>query len=314
MRRLAILLLVFIVSISVFAQGKSSFLENFSLVGYSGGYNRSFFNFGISSLDYNLFYTGNNGYWLQQQESQTLRFPRFSERTHLLGVNTLENRIQSWENMSNLMYGQKENVNSKKKSESLAEGYLKRLAERSKKIRKTWGAVGLIGGGICLGLGAAAMSSAEEEEDVVEGFFTYFTGIMLVATGVGGVVGGTLSFVIPSGAERELEDVLRISDLAQRERASHEALSSLADRGKKWRILSCILCAGLSAYSLLSKEGDYLSAGEFGAFAVHNLIRKTPAERAFQNYLRERELRKKLGLSIGVVPYGGVKIGLSLSF
>lgn len=198
-------------------------------------------------------------------------------------------------------------------SASLAEGYLKRLAERKKRSRKTWGAVGLIGGGVCLGLGIAAISAAEEE-DVWGGFWTSVAGAMLVATGVMAVVGGTLSLAIPSGAERELEDVLKISDLAQRERASHKALSSLAARGKKYRILSCILWTGFSVFSLSSKERDYYSAGTFGALAVYELIRKTPAERAFQDYQKEREKQRKLAFQLGIGPHGGVNICLSLSY
>jgi len=161
-------------------------------------------------------------------------------------------------------------------SPSLAEVYLKRLAERKKRRRITGGAVGVIGGGICLGLGA--------------------------------------SLAIPSGAERELKDVLRISDLAHRERASHEALSYLAARGKKSRIISCIVLAGFSAYSLFRKDSDYIMPGFFGALAVSSLIRKTPEERAFQNYQKEREQQKKLGFHLGFGPHGGAFVCLSLSY
>jgi hypothetical protein len=202
-------------------------------------------------------------------------------------------------------------------SPSLAEGYLRRLAERKKKSRRTRGTVGLIGGGICLALGAATLSSVEEEAGW-EGFWVNFgkgaAGSLLVATGVVGVIGGALSLVIPSGAERELGDVLRISDVGQRERASHDALSSLAARGKTSRILTSIAFAGFSAYSLFRKESNYDSAGIFGAFAVYSLIRKTPEERVFQNYEKEREQQKRLRLRLGFSPKGGAYVCLSLSY
>ena len=203
--------------------------------------------------------------------------------------------------------------NSLSTSPSLAESYLKRLAERRKKRRMTWGAVGLIGGGICLALGAAAWSSAEGKGGF-EGLFEGLAGRALVILGGVDVVGGALSLAIPSGAEREFEDVLRISDLAQRERASHEALSFLAARGKKSRILTSILLAGFSAYSLFRKERYHDSAGIFGALAVASLFRKTPEERAFQNYQKDREQQKELGFHLGIGPRGGVMVCLSLSY
>ncbi len=217
-------------------------------------------------------------------------------------------------NVYNCKYGlQKEQMSSP----SLAEGYLRRLAERKKKTRRTWGAVGLIGGGICLALGAATLSSVEEEpgwEGFWEAFGEGIAGSLLVATGLVGVIGGALSLVIPSGAERELGDILRISDVGQRERASRDALSSLAARGKTSRILTSLVFAGFSAYSLFRKESNYDSAGIFGAFAVYSLIRKTPEERAFKNYQEDREHQKQLGLRLGFTPHGGAFVCLSLSY
>jgi hypothetical protein len=43
-------------------------------------------------------------------------------------------------------------------------------------------------------------------------------------------------------------------------------------------------------------------------------MRKSRAERAFQNYLKERELQNKLEFRLGVMPYGEVKIGFVYSF
>lgn len=93
---------------------------------------------------------------------------------------------------------------------------------------------------------------------------------------------------IPSRAERELKKVISISDRAQRERASHEALSSLATRGKKGRIITSAVSAGVGAYLTL-RSGSLGPAIIFGGITASSLLLKTRAERAFQDYLKERE-------------------------
>lgn len=202
-------------------------------------------------------------------------------------------------------------------SPSLAEVYLKRLAERKKTSRRTRGVIGLIGGGICIGLGAALWSSADENdgwEGLFESLWESMAGAGLVALGGASVVGGALSLAIPSGAERELEEVLRISDPAQREVASQEALSYLSARGKKSRIITSIVFAGISAYSLFSKDKNYSLAGTFGAFAVYSLLRKTPEERAFQNYQQVRNPQKNWDFHLGIGPHGSVVVCFSVSY
>jgi hypothetical protein len=198
-------------------------------------------------------------------------------------------------------------------SPSLAEVYLKRLAERKRTNRRTRGAVGLIGGGICLGLGAVLWSSAEEKGGW-EGFFEGLGGVTLIALGGTGIVVGGLSLAFPSGAERELTEVLKISDPAQREVASQEALSYLATRGKRYRIITSIVFAGISVYSLFRNENEYGNPGIFGAFAVYSLLRKTPEERAFQNYQQVRDRQNNLGLHLGIGPHGGVVVSFSFSY
>jgi hypothetical protein len=220
-------------------------------------------------------------------------------------------------NPDNLIYVQRKNISTEEKLDSLAEGYLRRLAESSKKSRKTRSAVGLIGGGICLGIGAAVISSADEKSGW-DGLLEGLGGVMLMAAGTVGVIGGTLSLAIPSGAEREHKDVLRISDPAQRERASHEALSSLAARGRRSRILSGIVEASLSVSYLFATVESlslrYITAATWGAFAVYSFFVKSRAERTYQNYLKEKEYQKGLELRLGIMPYGGVKIDLAFSF
>ena len=280
MKKLVIFLIPLIVSISAYAKEKSSFTENFSLIKYSEANNRKVFEIDI-----------------------------FSERTPLSRIATVENRNQKRGNRYNLIYELQEDINSEKKSESLAERYLRRLAERNKKSRKTGSITYLAGGGVSLGLGVWMMSLEEEEFN-----FGKLFGVAFIIYGAAFVGAGIYSLAIPSGAERKFANVLSISDPAQRERASHEALSSLAARGKKRRIITSAVIAGLGVYfSLRDKESS--SAVVFGGVsAAYYFLTKTRAERTYQNYLREKEYRKELALRIGIMPYGGVKIGFLYSF
>jgi hypothetical protein len=313
MKKLVIFLILFIFSISAFAQGESLFTENFSLIRDSGADNHGFFNSNILYPDNYLFFAVNKRHSRLHQPFQIFRSQQSSDRTLLSRIATVGEGKQNWGDRYNLLYGQQEYINPEEKSESLAEGYLKRLAERSKRSRKTWGTIGLVGGGVFLAAGVALLSSAEEEGGW-ESFGKGLAGLMLVSAGVGGVVGGTLALAIPSGAEREFDNVLSISGPGQRERASHEALSSLAARGRRRRIFGGILWAGFSALALFSGDGSFLLAAEYGAFAAYNLMRKSRAERTFQSYLKEKEFQNKLEFRLGIMPYGGVKIGFVYSF
>ncbi|MBA7679099.1 hypothetical protein ES703_87382 [subsurface metagenome] len=317
MKKLVIFLILFIFSMPAFAQNDSSFTENFSLIKDQGADNHVFFNSNILCPDDYLFFIFSKRHSRQHQPFHIIRSHQSSDWTLLLSIAAVEGGRQNWRNRQDLiygqLYGQEENISSEEKSESLAEGYLKRLAQRSKKSRKTGGYIGLIGGGISLALGAALLSSAEEEGGW-ESFGKGLAGLMLVSAGVGGVVGGTLALAIPSGAEREFDNVLSISDPGHRERASHGALSSLAARGRRRRIFWGILCAGFSALALFSDEGSSLIAAEYGGLAVYNFMRKSRAERTFRNYLKEKEFQNKLEFRLGIMPYGGVKVGFVYSF
>ncbi len=313
MKKLAIFIILFIFWMPVFAQGESSFTENFSLIRDQGADNHGFFNSNILCPDNYLFFAVNKKYSREHQTFQILRFYQSLDRTSLSRIANLEDGRQNWGDSYNLLYGQQEYINPEEKSESLAEGYLKRLAQRSKKSRKTWGTVWLVGGGVFLASGVALLSSVDED-DGWEGFFGGFFGAMAMVSGavMGGV--GIYKWVFPSGAEREFDNVLQISDPAQRERAGHEALSSLAARGRRGRILWGILWAGFSVYALFSEEGSSLIAAEYGGLAIYNLIRRSRAERAFQSYQKEKEFQNKLEFRLGVMPYGGVKVGFVYSF
>ncbi len=265
MKKLAILLIPLIVSIPVFAQDQSSFTKQFSLIKRPG-----------------------------DNKTGVFKNDLISEKIPFLDVKALEYKETNWRDLSQLTYKRQINMFSIQTSESLAEGYLRRLAERKKRSRKTWGASFLVGGGIVTGLGVSAIASAD---DGLEGFFEGFAGALLIATGGISMVGGTLSLVFPSGAEREYQVVLRISDQSLRERMSHEALSTLASKGKNRRIRNAILFALFSVAYLIDQDTyGYLSAGTFAVYAGYEFYRKTAAEKAFQYYMQERERQKRLKL------------------
>jgi hypothetical protein len=309
MKKLAIFLILFIFSMPAFAQDKSSFTENFSLIRDSGANRNAFFNSNILCPDNYLFFAVNKRYSRQHREFQIFRFHQFLDRASLSRVATLEDGRQNWGDRHNLLYGQQEYVNSEEKSESLALGYLRRFAWRNKKIRKTKGTVALAGGPVLFVIGYALLSSAEEEENWFEGMGKAFGGAMLIGMGVISVPIGALTLAIPSSAERELDDVLSISDPGHRERASHEALSSLSARGRRRRILESVGLAAVSVYFLVGyPEQGYILAANWGGLAIYN------AERAFQSYLKEKELPNKLEFRLGIMPYGGVKVGFVYSF
>ncbi len=313
MKKLVIFLILFIFTMPAFAQGESLFTENFSLIRDSGADNHGFFNSNILCSDNYLFFADNKRCSRQHQAFQVFRFLRFSDLTPLSNIAAVEDGRQNWGDRYNLLYGQQGYINPEEESESLAEGYLKRLAKRSKRSRKTWGTIWLVGGGVYVGLGVAVLSSADED-DAWGGLFADMFGAMAIASGAVMAGVGIYKWAIWSGAERELDDVLSISDPGHRERASHEALSSLAARGRRKRIFWGILWTGFSAVALFSGEGSVLLAAEYGAFAAYNLMRKSRAERAFQNYRKEKEFQNKLEFRLGIMPHGGVKIGFVYSF
>jgi hypothetical protein len=313
MKKLVIFLILFILSMPAFAQDKSVLAENFSLIRNSRANNRAFFNSNIiCPADY-LFFNVNKRHPRQHRAFQILKSHRYSSRITLSSTAAVEDGRQNWRNKYNLIYGQRENINPEEKSESLAEGYLKRLAERSKRVRKTRGIVNLLGGGVLLVSGVVLLSSADEE-DFFGGIFGGIFGAAAIASGAVLAGSGIYNLSIPSRAERELEDILSISDLAQRERAGYGALSSLAVRGRRRRIFCGIIWSAISAYILTREYGNFLGAGIYGAFAVYEFARKSRAERVFQSYLKEKEFQNRLEFRVGILSYGGVKVGFAYSF
>ncbi|NIM57618.1 MAG: hypothetical protein GTO16_01570 [Candidatus Aminicenantes bacterium] len=315
MKKLVIFLILVVFSMPVYAQDESSFLENFSLIRDSGDDNQALCNSMILVPTNYLFLHETKGYSKRHRAFQIFRSQRSSDQTSLSRVTTVRDGWQNLGNKYDLIYGQiyrqEQNINSEEKTEPLAEGYLKRLAHRSKKSRKTWGTIWLIGGGVYLGLGVALLSS-EDEGDWID--LSDLVGAVAIASGAGMAGIGIYKWAVPSGAEREFDDVLNISGAEHRERASHEALSSLAARGRRRRIFWGIIWTGLSALTLFSEGGSALIAAEYGAFAVYNIMIKSRAERAFQSYLKEKEFQNRLEFRVGILPYGGAKVELAYSF
>jgi len=301
MKKILCYFLLLVFPTSIFSQDISLLIENFSLVKNSGDNNLHFFIPNTALSVNNPFQTEKKHYSDPYKISQTLRFQLSPERPSFLEAPVLKNKNQKWAYTYSLKYGQGQDIVSEEKSESLAQGYLERLAKKNKRRRKTWGAAGLIGGGVFIGLGASALSSAESTGGW-GGFWEGLAGVMLIATGTAGAVGGAIALAIPSGAERELKDVRRISDPAQRERACRESLSFLASRGKKRRIFAAgISIAAFFAYILSSEDTEsYLWAAMDGVFAVYELTRKTAAERAYKNYLKEIENQRKIKQLVGI--------------
>jgi len=120
---------------------------------------------------------------------------------------------------------------------------------------------------------------------------------------------------LPSGAERKYDEVQSMRDMELRERMCRSALSSLARTGRTRRIVYGIISSAIAAYTL-QQHSDYYGAVLFGALALREFIRKSPAEKTYRDYLQMSERQKELALSVGfgMGRHGGVKVGLSLTY
>jgi hypothetical protein len=262
MKKWCIIFVLLIISIPALAHEKSTLIKDFSLVKHPGDNIREAFKIDI-----------------------------FSERTSLSLIDAAEYTDLIWAIRYNLLCGQNQEIDSEIKSKSLAEGYLKQLAERSRKARKISGVIGVALGGVWLATSTYVLSLEElgwEEALGGKGFWTF----LLVAPGIGFVVAGVSTLVTPSRAGKELDYVLSISAPSLRERAGYEALSSLSARGKKRRILRGIVCSICSFMFFAGSEDTNLPlpvlGAASGAGAVYFFTSKSPEEKAFQKYLKER--------------------------
>ncbi len=198
---------------------------------------------------------------------------------------------------------------------SLAETYLKRLAESSKGRRKTIGVFSLAIGGAMSALGLALLSS--EDESWFD--FSGLAGSLFLISGGAFVVGGTYLLAVPGSAEREYTLVQGISDPAQRDATSQKALSSLAAAGKRNRIISGVISSALAAYILISsleEDGSdgTLAASLFGASALNSFLRKSQAENMYSDYLEAGKQRGPFGARVGIRTYRGIEFVLSVFY
>jgi len=224
-------------------------------------------------------------------------------------------------------YGQREDISSGGSSESLAEIYLKRLAEELKNSKSLDTFRGrsiiseLIFGGISVAVGTYYMTLDVDPDDRIP---------VYLLMGGGGLfcISGILSMTNTSRGERELNKVLSISNLSQRERVAHKALASLAAGGKTTRVLGSMACAAYCVLFIVATDlkftgygfkeyhpiSFYLFSALMGGLAASILVMKTAEEKAFKNYLKESKQRKELRIRLGIDPYGGARIGFVLSF
>jgi len=197
---------------------------------------------------------------------------------------------------------------------SLAEQYLFRLSDKTRKRRTAGGIAGLIVGvaGVAGGL---AMIGADEENDPL-GLARFF-GAYFVAAGAASLGAGVFSLSVKSRAERADARVRAISDAAGREMAAEDALADLAKKARSARMIQggAGIALGALAFVLSEDPSGGLSMGAtFGAMAAYSFLVKSPEEKAHRSYEEGRGLRLAPDLVFGITPRGGVLAGLSLSF
>ena len=200
---------------------------------------------------------------------------------------------------------------------SLAEQYLFRLAEKSRKRRRLAGGIGL-GSGIFVAAAGAAMLSEKDDDDWL-GLSKAFGTVCLVSGGAA-ALGGAVTLAVPSPAEKAYKRILPIQDPAARGQASAEALAGLARTGRRTRMIGGgISCAAgvlgvLLARGEDSSSGPMISAAYAGTMALYFFLVKSPAERTYRAYLEESRLSTVPDLILGFGPRGGFQVGLSMDF
>lgn len=199
---------------------------------------------------------------------------------------------------------------------SVAEPYLFRLAEKSRKRRRLAGGMGL-GSGIFIAAAGAAMLSEKDEDDWL-GLSKFFGGVCLVSGGAA-ALGGAAMLAIASPPEKAYKRVLSIQDPVMRERACADALASLAKKARTWRMIAGGLgCAAAAAGAVLAAKEDAsgytLMAVSAGAGALYSFLVKSPAERAYRAYLEQSPVKTIPDLILGFGPRGGIRVGLTMDF
>ena len=97
LKKLVIFLIPFIVSIPAFAQDKSLFPENFSLIKHSRDNIQSFFNLDIASPVNHLFDSEKKSHSKQYQIFQIPKIRQFSELIYFSEGSVIEGKKQNWE-------------------------------------------------------------------------------------------------------------------------------------------------------------------------------------------------------------------------
>ncbi|MGZ5453588.1 MAG: hypothetical protein ACXW2R_05205 [Candidatus Aminicenantales bacterium] len=195
---------------------------------------------------------------------------------------------------------------------SRAERYLLELALDAKRARSL--------GYVCLGAGAAMLAggivviAGVDDSDGFEGFFEALGGIALLGGGATAMVGGVGVLLIANGPERRYAVVRSLSDSVERERASRDALTSLARSGKAKRYVSGGILSALAAYTLASSS-EAQSVLVLGALAAFQFLRKSREERAYKSFLADEDMpRESIDVGFGPGPHGGLRLVLTASF
>ncbi len=195
---------------------------------------------------------------------------------------------------------------------SRAERYLHDLALSAKRAR-TFGYV-FLGAGAVMVAGGIAVMAGIEDSDGFEGFFKALGGIVLVGGGAALMVGGAGTLIIASGPERRYTVVKSLSDPVERERASREALVSLARSGKTKRYVSAGVLSALAVYELATSS-DAQSALFPGALAALQFLLKSREEKAYARFLADEGVPPgRIDVGFGPGPHGGLRMVLTASF
>ncbi|RPJ02994.1 MAG: hypothetical protein EHM31_02105 [Candidatus Aminicenantes bacterium] len=195
---------------------------------------------------------------------------------------------------------------------SRAERYLFDLALASKRARSK-GYV-LMGAGAAMSAGGLIIMGGVEDEDGVGGFFEYLGGITLVAGGLACVAGGVGAVAIASGPEKRYAVIRSISDPAEKELASREALTDLSRSGKTKRYIMSGVFSALAVGALVTTS-DPQSALIPGTLMAVTLLTKSREERTYARFLAQEGIRTdEVNVGLGLGPRGGFRLVLTASF
>jgi hypothetical protein len=198
---------------------------------------------------------------------------------------------------------------------ALAEKYLFDMYKKAKSARNTAGIVGIGGGALAMGMGAALMGG----EDDWMGFNDYFGAMSIIIGGVM-VVGGAASLAFPSPAEKAYGKILSIEDPLQRERACADALAGLARSGKRARMIGggLVLAGGAVILATAGSDetsGAYLAgAALFAGAAAYQFLVKSRPEKIYRSYLEESQVKPSPRLAFGLGPRGTFLVGLTMGW